>query len=182
MSTRKLTPLEMLQSADLETVLNGVELIEEKGKTTQLPELFRCYLTHTELPHKKALYELLSSITIKGAKEAWIALLSMPEFTQVNAQIVNILWNTRLDFSAELERFVQLAVQLDYLGTLECLTLIENMEGPFQEHQLLESELILKEYVKKQVDEGAQKQQLIFTLVQHLEQLKMQEDHDLFFE
>lgn len=182
MSTRKLTPLEMLQSADLETVLNGVELIEEKGKTTQLPELFRCYLTHTELPHKKALYELLSSITIKGAKEAWIALLSMPEFTQVNAQIVNILWNTRLDFSAELERFVQLAVQLDYLGTLECLTLIENMEGPFQEHQLLESELILKEYVKKQVDEGAQKQQLIFSLVQHLEQLKMQEDHDLFFE
>jgi hypothetical protein len=56
------------------------------------------------------------------------------------------------------------------------------MEGPFQEQQLLESELILKEYVKKQVDEGVQKQQLIFTLVQHLEQLKMQEDHDLFFE
>ena len=105
MSTRKLTPLEMLQSADLETVLNGVELIEEKGKTTQLPELFRCYLTHNELPHKKALYELLSSITIKGAKEAWIALLSMPEFTQVNAQIVNILWNTRLDFSASKTQF-----------------------------------------------------------------------------
>jgi hypothetical protein len=37
MSTRKLTPLEMLQSADLETVLNGVELIEEKGKTSQVP-------------------------------------------------------------------------------------------------------------------------------------------------
>lgn len=182
MSTRKLTPLEMLQSADLETVLNGVELIEEKGKTSQLPVLFRCYLTHTELPQKKALYELLSSITIKGAKEAWISLLTMPEFSKVRAQIVNILWNTRLDFSAELERFIELAVQLDYLGTLECLTLIEHMEGPFQEQQLLESELILKEYVKKQADEGEQKQRLIVSLVQHLEQLKMQEDQDLFFD
>jgi hypothetical protein len=134
------------------------------------------------LPQKKALYELLSSITIKGAKEAWISLLTMPEFSKVRAQIVNILWNTRLDFSAELERFIGLAVQLDYLGTLECLTLIENMEGPFQEQQLLESELILKEYVKKQADEGEQKQRLIVSLVQHLEQLKMQEDQDLFFE
>jgi hypothetical protein len=106
----------------------------------------------------------------------------MPEFNKVRAKIVNILWNTRLDFSAELEHFVELAVQLDYLGTLECLTLIENMEGPFQEQQLLESELILKEYVKKQADEGEQKQRLIVSLVQHLEQLKMQEDQDLFFE
>jgi hypothetical protein len=73
-------------------------------------------------------------------------------------------------------------VQLDYLGTLECLTLIENMDGPFQEQQLLESELILKEYVKKQADEGEQKQRLIVSLVQHLEQLKMQDDQDLFFE
>jgi hypothetical protein len=47
---------------------------------------------------------------------------------------------------------------------------------------LLESELILKEYVKKQADEGEQKQRLIVSLVQHLEQLKMQEDQDLFFE
>lgn len=182
MSTRKLTPLEMLQSADLTTVLNGVELMEEKGKLTQLPELFRCYLSQVEAPQKKALYELLSSITIKGAKEAWIKLLSMPEFTEVNAQIVNILWNTRLDFSIELEYFVRLAVQLDYMGTLECLTLIEQMEGPFQEHQLLESELILKEYVKKQTDVGEKKQQLLLSLVQLLEALKLQEDHDLFLE
>jgi hypothetical protein len=93
-----------------------------------------------------------------------------------------VLWNTRLDFSGELAFFVALAVQLDYLGTLECLTLIEHMEGPFQEQQLLESELVLKEYVKNQPVDGDQKQQLIVSLVQHLEQLKMQEDDGLFFE
>ena len=182
MSTTKLTPLEMLQSTDLETVLSGVELMEEKGKTSQLPDLFKCYLLHKELPHKKALYELLASISVKGAREAWMDLLSNQEFKDLKAQIVNVLWNTRLDFSGELAFFVALAVQLDYLGTLECLTLIEQMEGPFQEQQLLESELVLKEYVKNQPVDGDQKQQLIVSLVQHLEQLKMQEDDGLFFE
>jgi hypothetical protein len=50
MSTTKITPLEMLQSTELETVLSGVELMEEKGKTSQLPDLFKCYLLHKELP------------------------------------------------------------------------------------------------------------------------------------
>jgi hypothetical protein len=56
------------------------------------------------------------------------------------------------------------------------------MEGPFQEQQLLESELVLKEYIKNQPADGDQKQQLIVSLVQHLEQLKTQEDDGLFFE
>ena len=56
------------------------------------------------------------------------------------------------------------------------------MEGPFQEHQLLESELLLKEYVKKNLDEGSSKQTLVAALATHIEQLKMLDEEGLFFE
>lgn len=182
MSTNKLSPLEMLKSTELEMVQKGIKLMEETGKSSQLPDIFKCYLMHTGMPHKKALFELLASITVKGAREAWMDLLLDNEFKEEKAKIINVLWNTRLDFSGEISFFVALAVQLDYLGTLECLTLIEQMEGPFQEQHLLEAELILIDYIKNQPADGSQKQQLIVSLAQHLEQLKMQVDDGLFFE
>jgi len=176
------SPIEMIQSTDFETIKSGAEVLQDKGKLEQLPIILKAYLNQTIPANKKVLYELLASIAVNGSKEAWLSILKSKEFAPFQAQVVNILWNTRIDFSQELEFFVQLALQLDYLGTLECLTLIEQMEGPFQEHQLLESELLLKEYVKKNLDEGSSKQTLVAALATHIEQLKMLDEEGLFFE
>jgi hypothetical protein len=54
-----------------------------------------------------------------------------------------------------------LASQGDFLEALDCLTIIENMSGPFDESQLLESQLLLKEYVEERAPQTDQKAQIM---------------------
>jgi hypothetical protein len=39
--------------------------------------------------------------------------------------------------------------------TLECLTIIENLDGPFEEHHFLDVEIILREFAEKQQKENS---------------------------
>ena len=47
------------------------------------------------------------------------------------------------------------------METLECLTIIENMEGPFMEEDILESQLHLKRYLEGEGQQDKQKAQLL---------------------
>jgi hypothetical protein len=47
-----------------------------------------------------------------------------------------------------LAEFVEIASEGDYLEALECLTIIENLDGPFEEADILEAQLHLKEYLE----------------------------------
>lgn len=171
MSKIRKAAIDHLRSTDIEQVKKGIAILEEQGRPEQIQEILEIYLQNNPGETKKLLYELLSSISLKTAVPAWIETLRLKEFILFRADIINILWNTRLDFTPHLEFFVKLACDLDYHGTLECLTLIEQMEGPFQEHQLLESELLLKEHVKKNKDEGDAKKHLITMLATYINQL-----------
>ena len=101
------SPIEMIQSTDFETIKSGAEVLQDKGKLEQLPIILKAYLNQTIPANKKVLYELLASIAVNGSKEAWLSILKSKEFAPFQAQVVNILWNTRMDFSQELEFFVQ---------------------------------------------------------------------------
>ena len=51
------------------------------------------------------------------------------------------MWNARLDFSAYLKEIVEIACLEDELTGIEALTLIENMEGPFEEERLMDAKM-----------------------------------------
>jgi len=71
------------------------------------------------------------------------------------------IWNMKVDFSGYIDEFVHIAVFGDFMETLECLTIIENMEGPFMEEDILESQLHLKRYLEGEGQQDKQKAQLL---------------------
>ena len=119
----------MLAMDDHETVKKGIEILQEKGKGSDLKQILSAYFAQ-KTENKKLLYELLASIKAKGILEAWMEILKDSSFKEKRKEIINILWNTSLDFSDQLVYFISLAIELDYMGALECLTVIEQMEGP----------------------------------------------------
>jgi hypothetical protein len=56
------------------------------------------------------------------------------------------MWNSKNDYSDYLPVLVKIAVEGNYLESLECLTIIENLMGPISEEDILESQLFLKVY------------------------------------
>ena len=57
--------------------------------------------------------------------------------------------------------FVEIEVDGNFMEALECLTIIENLEGTLEERHILESQLHLSDYVKDTDPKDPQKAQIM---------------------
>ena len=63
--------------------------------------------------------------------------------------LVAACWESEIDFSNHLPFFIALALETDYLVSLEALTVISTMEGPFNQNEVKEAIKSVKEEQKK---------------------------------
>lgn len=97
---------------------------------------------------KEQLLVYFNDLSANDAQETMVQILIDPDNLSIRQLLLSTIWNSRLDYSSYLAEFVEIAVEGDYLEALECLTIIENLEGPFEESDILESQLHLKEYLE----------------------------------
>jgi hypothetical protein len=105
--------------------------------------------------------EFLSTLNDSGAADVMIEVIKDPEFISVRRELLSTLWNSKLDYSYYLPEFVAIAVEGDFMEALECLTIIENLEGPFEERHILESQLHLKDYLEDTDPKDPQKSHIM---------------------
>lgn len=176
MAKKNTDPLLMIQSEQEDIFQEGIALLEEKGNLSQLRELVRIYFGETVPSRRFALHSFLSSITKKGIREAWMDLLMELNTPNERQQVLQVLWNTRLDFSPYLVHFVQWALEGNYQNTLEALTVMEQMEGPFNEEQLLDAQCLVQEFRNTSTPIDERKKVFIDDLSELLEQFSANDD------
>jgi len=176
MAKKNSDPLMLIQNENDDIFQEGIALLEEKGNLSQLQELVRIYSEETIPSRRFALHSFLASITKKGIREAWIDLLKEIQNPKERQQILQVLWNTRLDFSPYLVEFVKWALEGDYQNTLESLTVIEQMEGPFNEEQLLEAQCLVQEFKNSPNVLEERKLVLLKDLIARLDEFSTNED------
>lgn len=101
--------------------------------------------TLKELKNKKG-EDLLMQAILQTTDEKKLALLC------------SACWEADLDLSVYLKDLVKLAVERDYLVALEILTVIEDMQGPFNNDELHASVKVFETEIKK--DRSAEKNEL----------------------
>ena len=166
----------LIQNENDDIFQEGIALLEEKGNLSQLQELVRIYSEETIPSRRFALHSFLASITKKGIREAWMELLKEIQNPKERQQILQVLWNTRLDFSPYLVEFVKWALDGDYQNTLESLIVIEQMEGPFNEEQLLEAQCLVQEFKNSPNVIEERKQVLLNDLIARLDEFSTNEE------
>jgi len=176
MAKKNSDPLMLIQNENDDIFQEGIALLEEKGNLSQLQELVRIYSEETIPSRRFALHSFLASITKKGIREAWMELLKEIQNPKERQQILQVLWNTRLDFSPYLVEFVKWALDGDYQNTLESLTVIEQMEGPFNEEQLLEAQCLVQEFKNSPNVIEERKQVLLNDLIARLDEFSTNEE------
>ena len=176
MAKKNSDPLMLIQNENDDIFQEGIALLEEKGNLSQLQELVRIYSEETIPSRRFALHSFLASITKKGIREAWMDLLKDMQNPKERQQILQVLWNTRLDFSPYLVEFVQWALEGDYQNTLESLTVIEQMEGPFNEEQLLEAQCLVQEFKNSPNVIEERKHVLLNDLIARLDEFSTNDD------
>lgn len=114
---------------------------------------------HTE---KNALIlEFLACLKDRKARSVMMDLIQQAELKEYQQLLLSTIWNSPLDYTDYLEVFVDLALKGDFIITLECLTIIENLDGPFSEKSVMEAQVLLGAYAESNPDKNSQKGMLI---------------------
>ena len=142
-------------------VLKTFTLLEADGNEHVLRPVVELYLSnHSGKVSGKAI-EFLSNLSDSSATPEMIEIIRDEKYQTIRQDLLNTMWQSKLDFSPFLADFVAIACEGTFLETFECLTIIENLEGPFEENQTLESQLYLKEYLESEKGKVEARDELI---------------------
>jgi hypothetical protein len=146
-----------LSSEDEGKALAALKALEANGDPLILPVLVDL-LKRDDLSVKlrQEVLEFLNGLKDTSAIPVLMDLLRNEDNLSVRPELLTVIWSTKLDFSAYLSDFVSIATDGDFMEALECITVIENLEGPFSEQQILESQLHLKEYLEDDAPKNPQ--------------------------
>jgi hypothetical protein len=124
-----------LSSKEEKKILKTLTLLEADGNECVLRPLVELYLENRSENINGKVIEFLSNLSDSSATPEMIEIIREDKYQTIRRDLLNTMWQTKLDFSAFLADFVAIACEGTYL------------EGPFQENQTLESQLYLKEYL-----------------------------------
>jgi hypothetical protein len=157
-----------LKSNSESKISSAIVELASIGDLSMIPILIDVMKQQSGTNLQKQVAKLLSDIQISSATEVFIQ--------------VPILWESKLDFSEYLADFVEISVSGDYLIALDCLTIMENMLGPFSESQLLEAQLHLKEFAENKVKTDERKNQILSEIALFIKDQNEGVDADLLFD
>lgn len=176
--------LEMLQKLtlqDLSSVSEALNFLREKGKAHYLKSVFES-LKGSDRAKQQLIIGFLSDILDSDAVPEFIDFLGAETDAEIRKLVLSAIWNSKLGFDEHLPFFVMLASQGDYLEALDCLTVLENMSGPFEEAQLLEAQLLLKEYLEEKAPQTDQKAQIMSEIAWFVKEQNEGIDADLLLD
>ena len=149
-----------LTSGSQTKALGALKLLETIGDKSVLPSLIEG-LKKNDATLSKGILELIANIQDQEIAEDLVEAIRNENDQSIRQQLLTTIWNSKLDFSESLAEFVSLATEGDFLQALECLTILENLSGPFEEHKLLEAQLYLKDYAEDLSEKEPKKHQII---------------------
>lgn len=169
--------LDDLNSGSAKKVSAALKALQVHGKVSILKPIVETLKAESTPAESKAeIIEFLSSLKVTNAAPEIIDILRDEKFISVRQLVLSTIWNSKVDYSDYIADFVAIAVEGDFMEALECLTIIENLEGPFQETQILESQLHLRDYAESTETKNEQKAKIMSEIALLIKDFDLQID------
>lgn len=163
-----------LYSKDSRKVSKAIKALEVHGNSKVIKAIADCLLGDVDTHNEAEMLELLSSLKDTSVVVEMMEVVCDPIYLPIRQKMLTTIWNTKVDFSDYIDEFVEIAVQGDFMETLECLTIIENLEGPFMEESILECQLHLKNYLESNTPRDEQKSQLLSEIALKIKEINQE--------
>ncbi|KJF43475.1 hypothetical protein [Draconibacterium sediminis] len=117
-----------LFSADKDQVLAALNKLKESGNKDYLPILFELMVAGCEAEVEKQIQKLLGTVKDKETIPVFISALQEEHFKPIRKNIATVCWQNGLDFSNDIEVFVDLVINENWETAFEAFTVIDNFE------------------------------------------------------
>lgn len=147
---QKLTTLASdLRSGDEKKISAALKSLQVHGEASIIAVLLEIWRTGLSAQNERDMKELLVGLKDTSTITPLIEGFRATDNREFQRKLLNIFWNSKLDFSPYLSDFIVFAIEGDFMDCLESLTVIEQFESTVPESAILESQLLLKEYFSK---------------------------------
>ncbi len=128
-----------LFNANNNTVLKALAEIANEGSREMVSPLLELLISNEDETVQLEVLKQLSQLKISDIENLFIDKLRDDDYSAFHQQLVACMWSSGMNPTDDLHVLSELAVKGDYMTTLEVLTLIENMEGPFDHDSLVDA-------------------------------------------
>ena len=170
-----------LKSGNETKISAAIKILQTNGHANILPELVELLKTKTSQKIRAELMELLNDLRDSSVAETMIELINDENNNSVLQELLSAIWGSKVDYSQYLPEFIAIAVDGDFMIALECLTIIENLEGPFEERLVLESQLHLRDYVEDSAPKEEKKAKIMSEIALIIKDLDNMDHDDIDF-
>lgn len=147
--------IQQLESKESSEVSSAIKSLKTHGTIDAIFPLIDTWRKTSSQNIKDEVHEVFSSLKISNAQKLILEALNDKKNESIKQQLLNSIWNSGIDYADYVKEIVAIAIDSNYMEIFECITIIENLEGPFEEQIIMDSIWIIKENGKN-VDENAQ--------------------------
>jgi hypothetical protein len=163
-----------LNNKDEAIVLEAIKKVRSLASAEIIPDLLWKWV-HAKGEVEHQLTEVMFTLKDKEVIEPLVDALDEDRFKPYREKILTVFWNAGMNPVEHLSTFVGVAIEGTFMECFECLTIIENMEPPFPEEEMLDSLLQLKAYFGNVESEKEEKYTLMRTIATIV---KVTEEHE----
>ena len=144
--------LDDVQSNDRSKMINAFKKLSSKGNQNIIQPLIDLYSSSDNDELKNEIKKTLSQLKTTKALPILIKNLGNKDKRVIELVLYSI-WSSNLDACDHISKIIEVACKCDFMVALEALTLIENLEGPFKEEELIEGMIYINEYLSGELDD-----------------------------
>ena len=155
-----------LKSDDNKEIIKSLRALKIYGDASASPQIFHLLLNHHDDEVGEEVMKLLASLKDTQMESILIDAVKNQKYKDIQQLLLSSMWQSGLNFSEHLLTLVEIALEGDFMVQVECVTIIENLEGPFQEEHIMESLLKLNNFFDQNVsDERKEKLMKELTII-----------------
>ncbi|WP_133122144.1 hypothetical protein [Brumimicrobium salinarum] len=144
--------LKDIRSGEEKSIIEALKALKVNGDDQVIKPIIKVWNAGVSDLAEQEIITFLGDIKSTTSADTLMSILLDTAYNAIHLPLLTTIWNSKVDYSEYIVEFVNLAVKHDFMVSLECLTIIENMEGPFEEHHILDAEILLREYVDREKD------------------------------
>lgn len=142
-----------LSSNDSKTLASALKRVRSKGNEKVIPSLVSIIENNEEIKIVEEAKSIILELKSTASIPYLLDILEKSENSLIRELVLNSFWQTGFNAHQYIDKFVLAATKGSYMEAFEADTIIDNLEGPFEEEPIMEAQLILKSYFSENNEE-----------------------------
>jgi|GEM_PF-264953 len=142
-----------LFSSDDKIVMKGLKSIRNNGDASTIRPLLDVYQSASSDAVKREISDIFCCLKTEVVVDEMVAALEVEKYSDLQTLLLSGLWHSGLFPNEHIDTLSKVAIKGDFMTAVESVTVIENMEPPFQYEALEEASLSIAEYLDEDPQE-----------------------------